>query len=50
MLTIPMRDISVAERIDNSVSGNLINKAILVTTKNKVIQFSTIKDLITASF
>ncbi|XP_059170667.1 TBC1 domain family member 9B-like isoform X2 [Physella acuta] len=45
MLTIPMRDISVAERIDNSVSGNLINKAILVTTKNKTnFTFSEFQD------
>lgn len=33
---IPLWDVSVLEKIDNSVSGSLINKAILVTTKNKV--------------
>ncbi|CAG5123664.1 unnamed protein product, partial [Candidula unifasciata] len=35
-VTIPLRDVSVLEKIDNSVSGSLINKAILVTTKSKV--------------
>ncbi|KAK6973003.1 TBC1 domain family member 9B [Biomphalaria glabrata] len=35
-MIIPMRDITVAERVDNSVSGNLINKAIFITTKNKI--------------
>ncbi|KAH9518800.1 TBC1 domain member 9 [Bulinus truncatus] len=44
-LIIPMRDISVAERVDTSVSGNLINKAILITTKNKInFTFSEFQD------
>ncbi|CAL1535440.1 unnamed protein product [Lymnaea stagnalis] len=44
-LIIPMRDISVAEKVDNSASGNLINKAIFVTTKNKTnFTFSEFQD------
>ncbi|CAG5132488.1 unnamed protein product [Candidula unifasciata] len=44
-LIIPLRDVSLVERIDNSVSGNLINKAILVTTKNKTnFTFSEFQD------
>lgn len=34
-LIIPLREVTVVEKVDNSVSGNLINKAILVTIKNK---------------
>ncbi|ESO97799.1 hypothetical protein LOTGIDRAFT_152898 [Lottia gigantea] len=33
---IPLRDIQVVEKVDNSVSGNLISKALLVTTKGKM--------------
>ncbi|XP_041366492.1 TBC1 domain family member 9-like [Gigantopelta aegis] len=35
-LIIPMRDILLVEKVDNSVSGNLINHALLITTKGKV--------------
>ncbi|KAL8560078.1 hypothetical protein ACOMHN_041547 [Nucella lapillus] len=44
-LVIPMPDILVAEKIDNSASGNLINNAILITTKGKMnFTFSQFKD------
>ncbi|BFZ04267.1 hypothetical protein BsWGS_07306 [Bradybaena similaris] len=42
---IPLWDVSVLEKIDNSVSGSLINKAILVITKNKAnFTFSEFRD------
>ncbi|XP_076450712.1 TBC1 domain family member 9-like isoform X2 [Babylonia areolata] len=44
-LVIPMSDILVAEKVDNSASGNLINNAILITTKGKMnFTFSQFKD------
>ncbi|XP_046333198.2 TBC1 domain family member 9-like isoform X1 [Haliotis rufescens] len=33
---IPLRDILVVEKVDNSVSGNLIQKALHITTKGKL--------------
>ncbi|KAK6190175.1 hypothetical protein SNE40_002098 [Patella caerulea] len=33
---IPLRDIQVVEKVDNSASGNLIYNAVLVTTKGKM--------------
>ncbi|GFR73575.1 TBC1 domain family member 9, partial [Elysia marginata] len=44
-LIIPLRDVTVVEKVDNSVSGNLINRAILVTIKNKTnFTFSQFND------
>ncbi|GFO20932.1 TBC1 domain family member 9 [Plakobranchus ocellatus] len=44
-LIIPLRDVTVVEKVDNSASGNLINRAILVTIKNKTnFTFSQFQD------
>ena len=37
-VVIPMPDILVAEKVDNSASGNFINNAIVITTKGKVCE------------
>ena len=51
-LIIPLREVTVAEKVDNSVSGNLINRAILVTIKNKVsgCTFSSLSSSLSFSF
>ncbi|RUS90405.1 hypothetical protein EGW08_001810 [Elysia chlorotica] len=44
-LIIPLREVTVVEKVDNSASGNLINRAIVVTIKNKTnFTFSEFSD------
>ncbi|KAK7490764.1 hypothetical protein BaRGS_00017993 [Batillaria attramentaria] len=45
MVVIPMAEILVAEKVDMSASGNLINNALMITTKGKMnFTFGLFKD------